>query len=528
MKRPQRILGLTLTIAFTMCLAACGGSGGENSPGASGATDTGNSSPSHTLTIAMTENIVRTDPQNPGTLGATFLMNQIFDALIDEDHEGNYTPMLATDWNMSDDGLTWTFKLREGVTFHNGEPFDAKDVVCSFERLLNDPTLNIKIQYWPTLAGVKAINDFEVEVYLSAPYASALQSFACTRIIPDEAYAQYGEEFFTEHICYGTGPWKYEEWIDGQYISMTKNEDFWGGNDSYYDKFVARFITEQASAVQAHVSGTVNALLALDGFNSDLQTLYDGTDDRIRVFSQDVSSVLYIGLQCGKGPFADENVRIAFEYAIDRQLIADSIFEGRASLPNSVLLETCIGGDPTAPNYEYNPEKAKEYLEKSSYNGEPIQLSSNVATTKSDQVLLAICEMLNEVGFNASMSIVESATLQEMRSTGDYDAFLVSWKMQHDPFSFINQRIMDDAHHTNLVNPEINDIILASNSELDPNARHAMLKDIVTMMQEQHGPYYPVLRTEALFAIDKGVTGLEPYSDGWFNFRDVDYDPSLV
>ena len=160
----------------------------------------------------------------------------------------------------------------------------------------------------------------------------------------------------------------------------------------------------------------------------------------------------------------------------------------------------------------------------SSYDGSEIILSSNTATKKAETILLAMSEMLNDVGFNTKVSIVEGATLLEMRSTGEYDAFLVTWSHNFgDPYMFLNQRVLLDVHHTNYRNDRVNELIEASSEETDDIARAEEIREAIRLMREDSAPYYPIMLIKSIFAVDRGVTGVDIFSDGIFSFRNVSY-----
>lgn len=533
MKKLKRWLALSLAAAMSISLIGCGSSESEtqdrNAVVSSSSADSGVSEGSKIINLALSENIVELDPHNVVNLPGIVACYMIFDYLVDSDHEGNYTPCLATEWSSSEDGLTWTFKLREGVTFHNGEEFDSADVVCTFQRLIDNPELAIKFTYWPYLESVRAIDKYTAEITMSEPFGAVEYSLANTWIIPNEAWEEYGTRLWTEQMCPGTGPWMLDEWVDGQYTHFYKFDDFWGDFDSYYDEVYFRHILEPTTAIAGHVTGDIDAYIASSGIARDMLSLYDGTEDTIELREVDTGSFQFIGFQCEEGsPFADLNVRKAFSLAIDRQLIIDTIL-GAGQVPNGLMVQGVVGYDEEQPPYEYNPEEAKALLEASDYNGEEIVLSSHTSTLKAEQILLAMSEMLNEVGFNTSVQVVEIATLGEMRATGDYDAYMVTnMHIGGDPYTHINQRILSDNAHSNYVDEKLNDLIEQSNHEMDPAKREELLKAVNNRIYEQFAPHIMISQLQAVYAINYGVTGLLLYEDGFFNCRWVTYDPSLV
>jgi peptide/nickel transport system substrate-binding protein len=430
--------------------------------------------------------------------------------------------MLATEWSTSPDSLVWTFKLKEGVKFHDGEPFNADDVVASFQRLIDQrSTLTQASTNWTLLEKVEKKGEYLVDLTMKEPFGAMLLSLESTYIIPNEAYAKHGNALFTDQIMTGTGPWVFDEWIDGQYVHYTKNKEYWAGNNSKYDEVYLRFVLEPSTAIAGQLSGDIDAYIPSSGIVSDLLSLYKGQNN-IELVSFDSGFQMYMGFQCREGSvFSDPKVRKAFSMAIDRQEIIDNVLEGGA-LPSGILPEGTMGYDPSCPVYEYDPAAAKALLASSSYKGQPIKLSSNVATRKPEEQLLAISEMVNSVGFNTSIEIVEGATLMDMRSTGKYDVFMVSVVHQGgDPFSLINFRIMNDAHSSNYHNQTMNELIRASNVELDQAKRSALFTKINEIARYEYAPMIMLSRMEIVYAINKGVTGIDYYPDGFYYFRHV-------
>lgn len=485
-----------------------------------------------TVTIALAENIFNLDPVNGTGMPFFITMKNCMEGLVYSNHDGTYEPLLATSWEVSEDGLSWTFHLREGVKFHNGEDFTSADVVGVFNRILeNGTSMNLYPQYWADLESVEAPDDYTVILHTKVPMAYLLLSASQTLFYGDEAWAEYGERLFSEQKIWGTGPWVFQEWIDSQYTKYIKNPDYWGKDfyDPYYETFYLRYVLEPSTAVAGHLAGDIDAYLAAGGISADMLPLYVGSEDRIDLVRQETGSYQFWGLNCAEdSPFHDINVRKAFSLAIDRQAIADSIYGGNA-VPLKSLMCMSIGWDPTLPDPEYNPELAKELLANSSYNGEVIELSSHTSTLKAEDSCLAVADMLAQVGFNCTINVVENVVLTEMRSTGNYDAYMVTVMHEGaDPSSLMTQRVMLDAHKSSYINEELNATIAAGNAEFDPEKRQELWEEANQIMLDEYAPHIPYLQLICTYAIDKGVTGLGMYPDGLLGTDRVDYDPSLA
>jgi len=534
----KKTLALFLSVLMlAACLTGCGNgdtSQGSNSNNNANNADTSDvsqpsiaepASASKTLSVALSENLVTLDPHHANNAPGYQPRNMCFDMLVESDHEGNYTPSLAESWEFSEDGTQITFHLRQGVKWHDGTDFTSADVVTTFQRLIDDRTLNISSIYWSLLTGVEASDDYTATITLSESYAPVMSSLSVTAIIQKAQWDAEGVEAFNKQQFVGTGPWVFDEWVDGQYIHVTKNENYWGDFDSYYDDVYLRIVLEASTAIAAHLNGDVQAYIASSGISSDNLGLYAGSEEKIEMVHINTGTVQYFGLQCGEDSvFHDKNVRLAFAHAIDRQSIADYIFGGEASVCDSFAVESVIGYTEDAAHYEYDPDLAKSYLEQSDYNGEAIVLSSNTGTQKSQESLLAVSEMLNGVGFNSTVEIVETATLTDMRATGDYDVFMVASMQENgEPYKYLNQRILNDAHHSFFVDEELNSLIRQSNSEMDAAARRELLEQCVVLLSEDL-VHMPLVRLASTYAVDYGVQGIGLYQDGLFNFKYVTHE----
>ena len=489
--------------------------------------------PSKTVNIAINENIVQLDPHNQSNLPGYMMWNMCMEPLILEDRKGNYYPLLCESWEHDDEGLEWTFKLRQGIKFHNGEDFNADDVAATFDRVLSRRNeLQNAIEYWTLLDTCEKIDDYTVKFTYTQPDSTALLSFSNTPIIPNEAYAEYGDELWNQQMMYGTGPWIFQEWSDGQFTHYIKNPDYWDKEnfDSYYDEVYLRHITELSTAVAGHISGDLQANLKTGGIDEDLLGLYAGTEDRIQMIDVQSGMYNYIGFQCAPDKvFHDKNARLAFEYAIDRQSILDNILGGAGKVPNGIINDSCVGYDDTIPPYEYNPDKAREYLAASDYDGRKITIVSNTSTKKAEETLLAISENMNAVGFNTDILVTEPSTMLEMRKSGNYDLFYVgNMHNAGDPCQVLNLRVLNDVHKSNYVNEEMNALIEKIKIEMDTETRNEYISQVSKIIREEAAPHSAIVQMNLKEAIDYGVTGIDLFTDGNFRTKYVTYDPSLA
>lgn len=532
------ILALTLICGL---LVACTDSTDPNSGNTGSVENSGNpnnqpnnpTGPAKTvLNIGFNSNIVGLDPLNCASNSARAYSFAVFEPLVDYNHQGitdDFRPCLATEWSVDDTGCVWTFKLREGVKFHNGEDFTSADVVATYNRLINEgSSLNIKSSWWEYLSEVEADGDYSVKIKTSAPFASMLISVAMTPIMPDEAMAQYGEDFWNNQILYGTGPWKFDEWVDGAYLHLVKNDAYW---DSSYNpsinEFYFRFLTEVSTAIASHISGDLDAYIVNGGIDSELLAMYSGYDN-IELITTETTNLVYIGYNFSEdSAFRDDLVRQAADLAIDRELICSSIFSGNAKVPNSIIMPSMPGYDPTIPGYTYDPDKAAELLKQSSYDNHLITLYTSNSLAKSREQCLAISEMLNKVGFNTTVEAVENAAFTQLRKSGDYEMFLVNDQpMGGDLAKYLSFKVIADGHKHEYENDEMMQLARSVLTELDISRRNELMSQFARMERELIAPHtllYYLVQTEA---INKGVVNFTIWNDTCYSIKFIDYDAS--
>lgn len=488
---------------------------------------------SRSCVIAIAENNSIVDPLKASTMLANMMFECYLEGLVKCNHDGTFTPLLAESWDFSEDGRTCYFHLREGITFHNGEVFNADDVVGVYQRLLdNKDTLAVATSNWSTLTGIEKVDDYTVGITTSEPYATILKAVAYTYIYGNEAYEEMGEDLWNKQLMTGTGAWIFQELVDGQYVRFVKNENYWGKEeyDSYFNELTLRFILEPSTAIAAHLSGDIDAYIAPGGINSDMLRLYEGTDDRIDLIQQENAGFQFFGFNCAENrPFHDKNVREAFMLAIDGETIAATLYGGGAKNVGGLITAGLPGYDESLEAYPYDPEKAAELLANSSYDGYEIELSSHTSTLNAEPMLLAVADYLSAVGFNCRVKVVENVVLSEMRATGDYDVFMVtSMHDGGDPVQILTQRVLLDTQHTSYKNEELNNLIALSNAQLDAETRNDTLMQVGKIIHDETAPFGQLLQLIGTHAVDKGIVDLGLHKDGLLGIMRVNYDPSAA
>jgi ABC-type transport system substrate-binding protein len=357
----------------------------------------------------------------------------VFDGLTRFTPEAKLEPGLAERWDVSPDGLTYTFHLRRGVKFHNGTPFVARHVLRSWQRVL-DPAVRGG-RGWPlypvrgardfaegrgqTISGLSAPNDSTVVVTLSEPFAifPTLLAMPVVSIVPDSLPANFGERPI------GTGPWKLAEWRHDDYLLFAKNAEYWGGAPKA-DSLRARVIAEPSTAVAEFESGNVDVLMIPQG---EAEQWQESPDRKRLLQSVPALQLIYIGVNTTRGPLTDPRVRQALNHAVDVSSIISQLVSGRGRRAVGVIPPTLPGADTARQAYAFDANRAKQLLTEAGHpNGIDVELWTPT-TPIYVRTAEAVQGYLQQAGIRAKIVQRESAAAREAARKGQTDLILKDW-----------------------------------------------------------------------------------------------------
>ncbi|WP_029062935.1 ABC transporter substrate-binding protein [Labrenzia sp. DG1229] len=397
------------------------------------------------LTIGLASEPTSMDPHFHN-LGPNNAMSvHMFDRLIAQDEKQRLSPGLAVSWKPIDD-LTWEFKLREGVKFHDGSDFNADDVICTMERAPDVP--NSPSGYGTYLKGktFKKIDDYTVHAITESPYPLMANDISTIPVISDSAGCGAAtEDFNAGTAAIGTGPFKFSNYKPGESITFVRNDEYWG-NKPAWSEVEFRPIKSGPSRVAALLAGDVDMIAGVP--TTDIQTL-DSKDD-IQL-SQGVSNrVIYLHMDQFrenspyvkgndgsdiKNPLMDQRVRQAISKAINRDAIVDRVMEGVAIPAGQLLPEGFFGVSDILQPVAYDPEGAKALLAEAGY-GDGFQLTihgPNDRYINDSKIAEAIGQMLTRVGIKTAVETMPRSVYFGRASRGSPDGLpefsfiLVGW-----------------------------------------------------------------------------------------------------
>lgn len=433
-----------------------------------------------TVTLAQGVDPESLDPAVDTLITSVSVMMNIYDSLIWRDGDGKIVPGLAESWEFPQPDLM-RLTLRKGVTFHNGDPFTADDVVFSFQRLFDkdnpSPLLSSLNGF---VDSVEKVDDFTVLVHMPAPRATVVPTLVRIPILPKKAFEAVGAQAFGVAPI-GTGPFKFVRWDKNQQIVLERNDAYWRG-PAAIESFVIRPIPEDFARFASLSNHEVDIITNLTSERLEEVKKTPGLKAGV------VPSVrnVFVGIQTRKGPFTDVRARQALNYAVDKKALIDVVMGGYAIENASACTKTLFGAADVPP-YEYNPEKARELLAEAGVpSGLTVEMLGPVGRyTKDKELQEAIAGMLADVGINVTHVQPEWAE------------FIKQWTAEIHPLHFVGtgNQVMDCDQHLGYridgkrygrfyQSDRVDELIQKELADYDETSRKATLAEIQQIVRD--------------------------------------------
>ncbi len=360
----------------------------------------------------------------------------LYDRLIHIAPDGSFAPGLATEWSVSDDRLTWTFTLREGVTFHDGSPFTAADVVFTFDRIPEVP--NSPAPFTQRLAAIEsaeAVDDHTLVITTSAPAPGLPTDLSTIYIVSQNVGDAESADFDRSTAALGTGPFRQVSYSPGERLVLERNPDYWGDAPDF-EQITIRFLENSASRVASLQAGEVDFIDAVPP--NDLDRLREM--DQITVVAEPSARMVYMGvdqledttaqIDASVGnPFRDPRVREALSLAINRDAIVDRIQFGSGAPANQFAPAGIFGHNPDIPSIPYDPDRAQALLEEAGYgDGWAMTIHGPAGRYINDtDVLLAVGQMWSQIGLDIEVENVPANVYFGRATDREFSAFMVAF-----------------------------------------------------------------------------------------------------
>ncbi|MEL7650200.1 MAG: ABC transporter substrate-binding protein [Sedimentibacter sp.] len=496
------------------------------------------------LRIASSDNPATLDPQKTSEYYREPL--NIYDRLVEAvtvDGKPELVPGLAESWDVSEDGLVYTFHLAKNVKFHNGEPFTADDVVFTIDRMMNPNTAAMNTDFFDMIKGatevfegkaehvegVKAVDDNTLEITLEEPFAPFLANIAtpgCS-ILNREATEAAGDQFGIDvSVTVGTGPFKVEKWSVNQEVVLSANKDYFKGAPQI-DGYTVKIIPDAETQRMMFESGELDVFNTSEA-RTQIPYFKSNPDYQDNIVSAPEAGLYFYAFNNSIEPYNNVKVRQALQMAIDRQTILESMYDGEGKVLNTFLPESVLGHKADAKTIEYNPEKAKELLAEAGYpNGfdmEIIQVSGSATTLEMNEVVQS---MLSQIGVNAKITQVDEATYYAMRKAGEIPVYRSSWWADYnDPDNFYYTFFSEKnavVRSTCYNNPEVFAGLDEARTMVDPDARLKYYQDMDEMIIQEDAAILPMFQMNKIFIVSDRVKEFHIAWNGWsdMSFYDV-------
>ena len=469
-----------------------------------------------TLRFGLAEDPDVLDP----TLARTFVGRVVFaalcDKLFDVDEKLNIVPQLATSYEWSADRKALTLKLRRGVTFHDGEKFDAAAVKFNIERHKNMAGSNRRAELAP-VCGVDVVDESTARLNLSAPFSPLLATLAdrAGMMVSPKAAQAEGDKFGAKPVC--SGPFRFVERVAQDKIVLERYPNYWNKGEIHLDKVIYLPIVDSTVRLANLRSGQLDIIERMAG--SDVPSLK--TDSRFKVAR--ITEIGYQGItiNVGKSDLAQKNplgkdarVREAFELALDRDSIVQVAMDGEADVGNQWVAPTNLYYSSNVPMPKRDVARAKALLAEAGISNPSFTL---VTPTTSDAQKIAqiVQAMVKDAGFDVKIQSTEFATSLDMADKGQFEAYVLAWSGRADPdgnlynFDFCKAPL----DYAGYCKPEVNDLLNRSRSALDPAERKKIYEQIAATVLKDR-PIVYLFHRHWLWAHTAKLSGLRTIPDG--------------
>ncbi len=479
-----------------------------------------------TLRIGLAEDPDVLDP----TLARTFVGRIVFAALCDKlfdiDEKLSIVPQLATSYEWSADSKALTLKLRSGVTFHDGEKFDAAAVKYNIERHKTMPGSNRRGELAPVTT-VDVIDPATVRLNLSAPFSPLLAQLAdrSGMMVSPKAAQEAGEKFGAKPVC--SGPFRFAERVAQDRIVLERYANYWNKGEIHMEKLVYLPIPDATVRLANLKSGQLDFIERMAA--SDVPALK--SDTRFKIAT--ITEIGYQGItiNVGKSDLAQQNplgkdprVREAFELALDREGIVQVAMDGEAAVGNQWVA-------PTNPYYAKNmpiPKRdlarAKALLKEAGVPNPTFTLMT-ATTTDAQKIAQVVQAMVKEAGFEVKIQSTEFATSLNMADKGQFDAYVLAWSGRADPdgniFSF--DACKQPLNYAGYCKPEVDEILIKSRTTRDPAERRKLFEQLAAIALKDR-PIVYLYHRHWLWGYTAKLSGLRTVPDGMVRVQGLKFN----
>ncbi len=441
------------------------------------------------------------DPHRQWNPDSYTVYRNIYDNLVTRDSSGAIVPQVAASWQAASDTEV-DFQLRDDITFHDGSPLTAEDVVFSVKRITNPEFKSPQLGQFSKIIGAEATGTHSVRLTTDGPYPVLLPQLVKLSIV-SKAYAeQVGDEELNLKPM-GSGPYKFVEWRKGVKVVLERNDGYWRGEPPFASvEFAA--VPDAATRMADLRTGKADLIV---GLNPDDALQLQGTDG-VQVRSAPTERVGYLMMNTQGGPLVDKNVRRAISHAIDRQLIIDALLGGYSQVTNQLLTPAHFGFVDGLEWHDYDPEKAKALLAEAGH-GDGLEIEIITAPPFDQRIIQAIQQQLADVGVTLKISMSDMASFLARRRAdpeGFGDTVFGRWSCAcQDADGVLFAMFHSDSVWSKYANTELDKWLVAGRSTLDEAERIAAYTEAHAIIREET-PSIPLYQAAAIYGVKSNLT----------------------
>ena len=463
----------------------------------------------------------------------------VFNRLVETGNDANglmeIQPSLASSWEVSEDGRTYTFHLRENVTFSNGSPLTASDVKYTFVRLLTHPescnrdiadqivgAQALESGKAEDLEGLKVLGDLDFSITLEQPFEAFLAclSMPGASILDEETTRQAGDRFGkTPEWTIGTGSFILWKWIPEERMLLTANQDCWQ-KAPRCEGLDLRFITDSREIRRMFENGEID-VLDLDEVGNAAEFFLHGDLYQDRLFHCQRIGITYIALNETIEPLNDVRVRKAMQLSLDRALLLAAVYGGRGTVENGIDPHGLYGFNPSLPGIPYDPETAQRLLEEAGYpDGFDLTVSVNSSSTRWELAVLRLAaSMWGKIGIRAKIDVTRESEFMRLRKNGRLACYTALWTADYnDPDNFL-YTFYGDRENTVFRSlcysrEDIMERVRLARTIVDPDERIREYQDLERIIVQEDAAWIPLYSRLRYYVTSERLEGIQASWNG--------------
>jgi peptide/nickel transport system substrate-binding protein len=484
------------------------------------------------LRFGIPDSPISLDPATTTDLIYYQIAFNIFETLIVVDWKtGAFMPALATSWQADSAGLRWTFKLRQGVLFHDGSPFTAEAVKVSIDRQFDarspyflPDSINFYGEFaFSALQEVRALNDSTVQFILKYPYSAFLDNLATPHfaaMISPQALKAYGEQFKRQPI--GTGPFQFVRWEPNRQIIVKKFERYWGNKPAQLDSVIFKIIPSLETKIQDLQEGNLDVISGLSAARVDELYRTQG----IQIAAKELLSTMFLAFNCQASPFSQVQARRAVAHALNKKLIVNAISRGLATVAHGPLPPMTMAYDSTLTSRVYDPQLAKTLLQNSGYPDNSVvklPYNTHTDTIRVDPSVQVFKSDLEKIGMRIELVLYTDWKIYHKRVLveGQGQLFRDGWMgYTRHPDNFLYPLFHSESKHNffKYKNSEVDSLLEQARRTPDEQAQRVLYRRIQEIIL-QDVPAVFISHPKAVYAIRDRVKNfrVDPLAIPWLN-----------